>query len=56
VAAGAGTDPANEDPMTQEKARHDVIDRNAMLAFGSFGVSARSRGHRVEIDRRISTG
>jgi len=42
--------------MTQQKARYDVNDRNAMLAFGSLGVSATSRGHRVEIDRSTSTG
>jgi hypothetical protein len=42
--------------MTQHKARYDAIDRNARLAFGSLGVSATSRGHRVESDRSTSTG
>ena len=55
AAAGAGS-AANEDPMTQQKARYDVIDRNAGLAFGSLGVSAKSRGHRMESDRGSSTG
>ncbi len=42
--------------MTQPKARHDVNNRSAMLAFGSLGLSAKSRGHRVESDRSTSTG
>jgi hypothetical protein len=42
--------------MTQLKAGYDAIDRNAMLAFGSLGVSAKSRGRRVESDRSSSTG
>jgi hypothetical protein len=42
--------------MTQLKARYDAIDRNAMLAFGSLVVSAKSRGHRTESDRSTRPG
>ena len=42
--------------MTKLQPRHDAIDRNAMLTFGSFDVSGCGRGLRLETDRRQRQG